>query len=430
MPEVVVSLPTLHPGQVGIFKSRAKYNQVRCGRRYGKTKMMVVLAASAAAKGLKVGLFTPEHKQLNEPYVELLSVLLPVKASANRNDGTIRTVTGGLIDFWSLDDNELAGRGREYDLVMIDEAAFTKNSQMVGIWQRSIKPTMATRPNATVWVFSTPNGNDPENFFYKLYTDKSLGFQDHYAPSSDSPYVTPEFLEEERTRTHPLVFRQEYLAEFVDFSGEAFFRPEYLLGDGGVPVEYPDHCDVVFAIIDSAVKAGREHDGTAVSYWAHSTFSRPALVCLDWDVISVDGAMLEAWIPNVFRRCEDLAAQCKARMGSAGAWIEDAQSGSILLQQCANRRLPAKALPADLTAAGKDGRALNVSGIVYQGHVKFSRHAYEKTTSFKGQERNHMWAQLMGFRIGDKAAATRADDLLDCFTYAIAIALGNADGIG
>ena len=140
--------------------------------------------------------------------------------------------------------------------------------------------------------------------------------------------------------------------------------------------------------------------------------------------------MLEHWIPNVFRRLEELAKECRARMGSGGAWIEDAQSGSIQLQQCANRGLPAQALPAKLTSAGKDGRALNVSGVVYQGMVKFSRYAFEKTVAFKGQTRNHLWSQIVGFRIGDKAAASRSDDGLDTFCYACAIALGNQEGVG
>jgi hypothetical protein len=37
-------------------------------------------------------------------------------------------------------------------------------------------------------------------------------------------------------------------------------------------------------------------------------------------------------------------------------------------------------------------------------------------------ERNHLLAQLSGFRIGDKAAHKRADDLLDAFLMAVLIA--------
>jgi hypothetical protein len=35
---------------------------------------------------------------------------------------------------------------------------------------------------------------------------------------------------------------------------------------------------------------------------------------------------------------------------------------------------------------------------------------------------------VLSFRPGDKDAYKRADDLLDVFTYGVAIALGNQDG--
>jgi len=210
--------------------------------------------------------------------------------------------------------------------------------------------------------------------------------------------------------------------------GASYFDLQDLLVDGE-PVEYPTFCDTIFLVIDTAVKAGKDHDGTAVSWWSYSTHGGHKLICLDWDIISIDGALLETWIPGALERGEELAKVCRARFGSQGAWIEDAQSGAILLQQCANRGLPAAALPAKLTSAGKDARAINASGPVFRGDVKLSRHAYDKIATFKGTTRNHMVSQIAGFRIGDKHASTRADDLLDTFTYAVAITLGDQEGI-
>ena len=430
---IEIKLPVLHQGQAAIYRARARFNAVRCGRRFGKTKQMVVLGADAAVKREKVGLFTPEHKQLQEPYEELLSILTPVKARASKTEGTIRTVTGGLIDFWPLNDNELAGRGREYDLILVDEAAYTKSPQMLGIWERSIRPTMLTRPGSRAWVFSTPNGDNPENFFWHICNDAKAKeeFKEHYAPSSDSPYVPPDELERERERHHPLVFQQEFLAEFVDFRGVSFFSLDKLLV-GGKPVEYPRICDFVLAVVDSAVKAGTDYDGTAVSYWASSQHIGHPLICLDWDIVSIDGALLEKWIPSVFRRCEDLAKECHARYGVRGTFIEggSSASGSILLQQCLARGLPVEELPTGLTAAGKDHRAINASGPVWRGEVKLSRAAYAKNNvMFKGVARNHLVSQVTGFRVGDKDSHRRQDDLLDTFTYAVAITLGDQEGI-
>jgi hypothetical protein len=240
-----IYLPTMHSGQVAIWNQRTRLNAVRCGRRWGKTKDLIVKAANGAIKGLSVGVFAPEYKQLSEPFDELLEIIDPIKRSASKTNGTIRTKTGGKIDFWTLNDNVLAGRGREYDLVLMDEVGFTKNRQMIDIWNKSIKPTMLTT-RGTAWAYSTPNGDDPENFFHAICNDPKLGFKEFHAPTSTNPYVPEDELEKERLSNHPLVFRQEFLAEFIDWSGVAFFSIDSLTVDKK-GVEYPMHCECVYA---------------------------------------------------------------------------------------------------------------------------------------------------------------------------------------
>jgi hypothetical protein len=425
MPELIVKMPTLHAGQAAIWRARSRLNAVRCGRRYGKTKMMVTLSANGVIKGKKVGIFTPEHKQLAEPYEELLSILNPIKRRANKTEGTIRSITDGLVDFWTVTDNELAGRGREYDMVLVDEGAFTKDGQFADIWKKSINPTMLTRPGSSAWIFSTPNGLKTENFFYQICHDPKLNFKEHYAPSSSNPYVPVEDLAREQRDNHPMVWQQEYLAQFVDWSGVAFFSRESLLVNNQ-PVPAPSLCDAVFVTIDTAVKTGSEHDATAVTYWAvNRHVPGHPLFILDWDITQVEGSLLEQWLPSVYQRLEELAQQTRARAGSLGAFIEDKVSGTILLQQARRRGWHASAIDSVLTSLGKDERAMSVSGYVYRGMVKLTEHAYNKTTMFKGASRNHFMSQVMGFRIGLK---DQADDLLDTFTYGIAIGLGNKGG--
>ena len=100
----------------------------------------------------------------------------------------------------------------------------------------------------------------------------------------------------------------------------------------------------------------------------------------------------------------------------------------ILLQQARLRNLPAHPIESKLTSVGKDERAISVSGYVYRENVKFCEHAYNKVVEFKKMIRNHLLSQVVGFRIGDPDAARRADDLLDTFTYGIALALGDGGG--
>jgi hypothetical protein len=97
------------------------------------------------------------------------------------------------------------------------------------------------------------------------------------------------------------------------------------------------------------------------------------------------------------------------------------------LQQAIRRQWPTTAIDSKLTAMGKDERALSVSGYVYQGNVKYTDYAFNKTTVYKRKSRNHLSDQIESFRIGDKDNK-REDDLLDTFCYGIAIALGNSEG--
>jgi phage terminase large subunit-like protein len=380
------------------------------------------LAEHAICAGQNVGIFAPDYKILAETFNELAHDLSPLKVASSKIEGVFRAATGGRADFWSLD-NERAGRSRKYHLVIIDEAAFAKPN-MLDIWERAIKPSLLDYVGGAL-VLSTPNGSDPENFFYRICTEPKFGFTEYHAPTAMNPYLPPSEIARLEAENHPLVYRQEYLAEFVDWSGAAFFSEDSLLEDGH-PVPCPDRCDTVFAIIDTAVKDTLEHDGTAVIYCAKNKRSKAPLTILDWDVLQIKGNLLNAWLPNVYTRLEELSAQTRARYGVAGAWIEDKVTGTVLIQHAESQGFNAHAIDSKLTALGKDPRALSASPYVYRGEVKISQAAYNKHVTYRGQSRNHLLSQVCGYRMGAKTAHNM--DLLDCFTYSVMIALGNSDG--
>lgn len=422
MPEARVVLPTLHAGQVDLFNSLTRFTGARCGRRFGKTTFGEVLACDTALKGWPVGWFAPEYRFLSEPYVDIKRMLEPVESSSNKSDGTIRLQTGGGIDFWTLD-NDKAGRGRKYKLVVIDEGAFTKPT-MLHMWRTAIRPTLLDLRGRCV-VLSNTNGSNEENFLYQVCKEPQHGFTDYHAPTSANPHLPADEIALLKEQNHPLVYAQEYLAEFVDWSGVQFFSKEALLV-GGQPVEFPRRCDAVFATVDTAMKSGKKHDGTAVVYWAIDAGpGGHRLTILDYDVMKIDGALLAQWLPSVEMRLEQLSAECGAREGSLGVKIEDKSSGTILLQQAAIDDMDAEAIDGGLTAMGKDERALNASKYVFQGLVKFSRYAYDKIVQYGETTRNQLLAQITGYRVGVDG---KQDDLLDCFTYGVALGLGNSEG--
>jgi hypothetical protein len=422
--EVTVTLPTLHSGQVDAYKQKTRFFAVRAGRRYGKSTFGEVIAEDAAIKSELVGWFVPDYKRMTEILQEVSEVLQPVRKFPSGDRGVLRTITGGRIDFWTLED-EHAGRSRKYHKVIIDEAAFAKPN-MMDIWERAIKPTLLDYRGSAL-VLSNTNGAVPDQFFWRICNEPEHGFTTFHAPSHANPLLPREDLDAWAKSMHPLVYAQEILADFVDWAGVAFFAKDKMLVDGQ-PVAVPSHVDAVFAVIDTALKTGKDNDATAVTYFGLSRSAKIPLLILDWDIVQIEGAMLERWLPGVFQRLDELSRECGARQGSLGAMIEDEGSGTVLLQQGTHRGWAVTALPEAMTALGKDERALNVSGHHHQGKVKFTQPAYDKTVNYKGQTRNHLLTQVTSFRIGDKDAAKRADDLLDTYTYGVAVALGNAEG--
>ena len=442
-----LSLGKLHSGQVKAFLALRghRFKCLRCGRRYGKTDLAKTWISEGLILGYECAWFAPQHRTWSEVHSELAISLRPIVETSSKQAGQIRVKTGGRLDFWTLE-NSIAGRGRKYHRIVIDEAAFGKNGDnktdgsLMSIWEKAIKPTLVDYGGEGL-VCSNSAGKNPDNFFYNICTDPQYGFHEYHATTLDNPLLPKRLayesiegwlerrtllLEDLKKNNDPLVYAQEHLAEFVDWSGVAFFSREKLL-ESNQPVPYPPHCDGVFAVIDTASKTGTDNDATAVTYFAVNKQAGIPLLILDWDITQIEGATLETWLPSVFNRLEELAIMCRARSGSVGAMIEDKNSGTILLQQAHRRGMNAIAIESKLTAMGKDERAFSVSGYVHRALVKYTEHAFNKVSVYKRKSRNHLVEQIESFRIGDKDS-DREDDLLDTFCYGIALALGNSDG--
>jgi hypothetical protein len=427
-----VALPTLHDGQLSAWYAveASRYVALRCGRRWGKTALASTIICDGAARGENWGLFAPDYKITSETYRDIYEILEPLTISASKIDGVIRCVGGGRVDFWTLN-NPRAGRSRKYHGVVIDEAAFA-GPDMADIWTKSIKPTLLDY-RGVGWALSTPSGKDDENWFYSICNAPDSEFVEFHAPTSTNPYLPADEVAKLEHDNSPEVYRQEYLAEFVDWSGVAFFPIESLLVDGQ-PVPYPTKCDTVLAIIDTSIKSGTEHDSTAVIYGSYdSLLTSQQVKILDWEVLQIQGSDQADWLLGVYARGEELARQCGARNGFAGSLIEDKATGTVLIQQSENLRrrgqyAPAYAIDSKLTAMGKDERAIAASPYIYKGDVKITDYAFNKTTVLKRISANHLLKQIGSFRVGAKDAATRADDCLDTFCYLVLMTRGSGSG--
>jgi hypothetical protein len=339
-----------------------------------------------------------------------------------------------------LDRDEDAGRyqGHQYTWISIDEAGNWPSPSPID----KLRATLRSPYGIPCVLRLTANpGGVGQQWLSSRYVRPSqpgVPFYDEerrtwrvYIPSKlrDNPSLVendPGYEDRLRSSGPPWLVRAWLDGDWDASSGLPLFSEDILLVDGK-PIPSPPFCKYVFAVIDTAVKSGVEHDGTAVTYYAYNPYVKAGvhtLTILDYEIVSIDGAFLDEWVPGVFRRLQELKVDCKAQMGSGGVFVEDAVTGAVLLQEGKSRGWPVHGIDTKLTAMGKDGRAQAVMGYAYRGLVKISDYAHRKKVQWKDVFDNHLLLQVTNFRLGDKDAHKRADDLFDTFTYGVWLGCG------
>ena len=208
---VYITLPKPHDGQKKILDQKQRFNVLCCGRRFGKSKLAIKMLCEAAIHSGSAGYFTPTYRLLESSFKEIYTILDPLILRKHNNQ-FIELTTGGVIEFWSLD-NPQAGRSRKYNLAIIDEAAFVKD--LWEAWTQSIRPTL-TDMKGGAWFMSTPKG---KNDFYKLWMRGQTGeegWASWQMPTSTNPFIDFSEIESAEKDLPALAFKQEYLAEFND----------------------------------------------------------------------------------------------------------------------------------------------------------------------------------------------------------------------
>lgn len=209
--EQLVKLLVPHQAQQKILNEAKRFNVLDCGRRFGKSILATRLLSLNAIAGLPCAYFAPTYKLLEGTYQEIYARLSPMVIRKHENQ-FIQLVSGGVIEFWSLE-NPLAGRSRKYKVAIIDEAAFNRN--LWQSWTEAIRPTL-TDLKGSAWFMSTPKG---KNDFYKLWMRGQTGEPDWMSwqmPTITNPFIDASEIEAARRDLPELAFKQEYLAEFND----------------------------------------------------------------------------------------------------------------------------------------------------------------------------------------------------------------------
>lgn len=253
-----IVLPRPLPWQRQVRAEAQRFNAAAIGRRAGKSTMGYELAIHPALDGLPVAWFAPNYKLLGEAWRDVKRTVRPITRTANTSDHRIELLTGGVIEMWTLEDED-AGRSRKYKRVIVDEAGLV--ADLADRWHEAIRPTLADLLG-DAFLFGTPKGR---NFFWELYRmGQDIGRPDWASwqlPTSVNPRIAPSEIEDMRQMMPAQVFAAEILAEFTDSGGAVFREDDIAAAEDGATGERPPEKERRYL---TAVDVGRRQDATVI----------------------------------------------------------------------------------------------------------------------------------------------------------------------
>lgn len=243
MASVPQHLFKLHRGQFEIFKHKARFRVLACGRRWGKTALSraEIIRAAISKSNMVVWYVAPTYQMAKDlMWRELIEVIPPsLVKKTNQTEMTMQLINGSLIACKSADNpNKL--RGMALDFVVLDEFQEMKSD----VWDAVLRPTLATTGGRAVFL-GTPKmknhlfdmfkkGQDPENV-------RSGEFKSWQYTTADSPFVTPKEIASAKRELDEKTFRQEFEASFESMQGRVYypFERKIHVGNYGFDPTYP-----------------------------------------------------------------------------------------------------------------------------------------------------------------------------------------------
>lgn len=205
----------------GVLGSTTKHHVVSVGRQFGKSLMGINLLLYWAInkKPCKILWVSPVYSQANKVQKEIDNAIrhTNIISSCNYSESYIKLRTGSEIYFRSAERYDNI-RGFTFDYAILDESAFMRSET----WFEAVRPTLAVRGKKVLFL-STPKGR---NWFYDIFQLGNSVDNDNYksyqGTSMDTPFISKEEIDDAKKTLPPNIYRQEYMAEFIDDGGEVF----------------------------------------------------------------------------------------------------------------------------------------------------------------------------------------------------------------
>ena len=249
--------------QKNILEHPARFKIVIAGRRGGKSYASIAsLAQHARYPNKRCMYVAPSYRMAKQIVWEDLKQMLKERNWAkkiNESELTITLVNGSTI-FLRSADNPDSIRGIGLDYVVLDEAADIPKLEET--WQAVIRPTLSDREGSAL-IISSPKG---KGYLFDIYNNaKHLDDWNSWQYTTEQGGLVSEAeLTQARKDLDERTYKQEYQAEFVDYSGVIY----YAFGEHNIkPMEFgtatnqliPLHIGIDFNVDPGCAVIGFQH---------------------------------------------------------------------------------------------------------------------------------------------------------------------------
>lgn len=224
-----------------IYHNNSRFRAVVAGRRFGKTFLSVSELLRAATgmmtqdeldalkkAGKKpeyvynknVWYVAPTYKAAKEIAWDMLINLVPEEFIAKRNETelSLKLINGSIISLKGAEKPDNL-RGRSLDFCVLDEFADMRPEA----WFEVIRPSLSDRKGSALFI-GTPKGR---NHFYDIWTngaDQQADWASFQFTTLEGGNVDADEIEAAMRDLDERTFKQEYLANFVNYSGIIYYN--------------------------------------------------------------------------------------------------------------------------------------------------------------------------------------------------------------
>lgn len=217
---LTISLPKLHPAQLQIKASTARFMVVGCGRRFGKTEVGKDRVINELLNiPAPYAVVTPTYSDMLKMWDDITSTMHAIITDKSKSERRIKFMNGAVLELYSGDAIDRM-RGGAYAGILVDEAAAIATLEYA--WTRVIMPTLADM-SGWAWFLSSFRG---KNYFYTLYQHGIDPLREEWAsfsfPTSANPFIAESEIALARTNLPQRAFDEEYMAVPNDDYGAVF----------------------------------------------------------------------------------------------------------------------------------------------------------------------------------------------------------------